>query len=216
MNIVAALVVVLLFFCFFATLADATPVIDDPIPRNGRQYVSIYTSNLSVMVTDTTGNFDYTIETSPDAGSISENNVNDGVKTCVISGLAYDTTYTWYVNATDGVIWTNVSYIFTTKSSTDFDIEDFKLNLPEWAMGPYKVYVGDFVWMFMFVGVIAISWGSSKHVSTVFIVILLTFAAYGTQRVFVDNSEISLLFSIIAAVCISAIMLGLFLRKKYG
>jgi len=42
------------------------------------------------------------------------------------------------------------------------------------------------------------------------------FAAYGTQRVFIDNSEISLLFSIIAAVCIAAIMLGLFLRKRHG
>ena len=83
-------------------------------------------------------------------------------------------------------------------------------------MGPYKVYVGDFVWMMLFVGVIAIAWGSSKHISTVFIVILLTFAAYGTQRVFVDNSEISLLFSLVAAVSIAAIMLGLFLKKKYG
>ncbi len=160
--------------------------------------------------------FNYTITTSPDVGSISEDNVVDGVKTCTVSGLNYSTVYTWYINASDGEDWTNTSYTFTTKSSTDFDIEDFKLNLPEWAVGPFKVYVGDFVWMFIFVGVIAITWGSSKHISSVFIVILLIFAAYGTQRVFVDNSEISLLFSIIAAVCIAAIMLGLFLRKRHG
>ena len=200
----------------FTTKSPVAPVISSPLPRDGRQYVSIYTANVSIVISDTNSDFNYTIETDPDVGSISENNVNDGVKTCVISGLAYSTTYTWYVNATDGATWVRASYTFTTKGDTDFDIEDFKLNLPEWAMGPYKVYVGDFVWMFLFVGVIAIAWGSSKHVSTVFIVILLTFAAYGTQRVFVDNSEISLLFSIIAAVCISAIMLGLFLKKKYG
>ena len=191
------------------------PVISEPIPRNGKSYVSIYMDNVSVVISDANNLFDYTIETDPDIGSISENNADDGVKTCTVSGLAYSTTYTWYVNATDGESWTNTSYTFTTKGETDFDIEDFKLNLPEWGMAPYKVYVGDFVWMFLFVGVIAITWGSSKHVSSVLIVILLLFAAYGTQRVFVDNSEISLLFSVIAAICVAAIMLGLFLNKRY-
>lgn len=200
----------------FITELNVIPVISDPIPRDGKLRVSIYTTNLSVVITDANSDFNYTIETSPDIGNISANNVGSGVKGCTVSNMNYSTVYTWYVNATDGETWTNVSYSFTTKSSTDFDVEDFKLNLPEWAMGPYKVYVGDFIWMFLFVGVIAITWGSSRHISSTFIVILLTFAAYGTQRVFVDNSEISLLFSIIAAVCIAAIMLGLFLKKRYG
>ena len=200
----------------FSSSVLGAPVINDPLPRDGRRWVSTYTANVSVMITDTGGNFNYGIETDPDIGSISENNVADGVKTCTVSSLAYSTTYTWYINATDGATWTNTSYTFTTKGSTDFDLEDFKLNLPEWAMGPYKVYVGDFVWMFLFVGVIAITWGSSSHISSVLIVILLIFAAYGTQRVFVDNSEISLLFSVIAAICVATVMLGLFLRKKHG
>lgn len=200
----------------FTIELNTAPAISDPIPRDGRLRVSIYTTNLSVMITDANSLFNYTIETSPDIGSIAAYDVGDGVKGCTVSNLNYSIVYTWYVNATDGETWTNTSYSFTTKGSTDFDIEGFKLNLPEWAMGPYKVYVGDFIWMFLFVGVIAITWGSSKHISSVFIVILLTFAAYGTQRVFVDNSEISLLFSLIAAVCIAAIMLGLFLKKKYG
>ena len=209
--------VLMIIFVFMSNIAcAASPVIDDPIPRSGRTRISTYTTNLSVVITDADSVFSYTIETDPDIGSTSANNVGNGVKGCTVSNLNYSTAYTWYVNATDGVTWDRASYTFTTKSSTDFDIEDFKLNLPEWAMGSYKVYVGDFVWMFLFVGVIAIAWGSSKHVSTVFIIIMLLFAAYGTQRVFVDNSEISLLFSLIAAVCIAAIMLGLFLKKRYG
>ena len=200
----------------FTTEINVAPVIDEPIPRDGKTRISIYMDNVSVMITDANNDFNYTIETSPNIGSISEDNVVDGVKTCTVSGLNYSTVYTWFVNASDGEGWTNTSYTFTTKSSTDFDLEDFKLNFPEWALGPYKVYVGDFVWMFLFIGVIAITWGSSKHISSVLMVILLLFAAYGTQRVFVDNSEISLLFSIIAAASIAAIMLGLFLRKRYG
>ena len=200
----------------FTTKANVDPVISDPIPRDNKVRVSIYLVNLSVVITDGNSDFNYTIETDPDIGSSSGNNEIDGVKGCIVSGLNYSTTYTWYVNATDGEVWVNESYSFTTKGETDFEVEEFKFNLPEWAMGPYKVYVGDFVWMFLFIGVIAITWGSSKHISSVFAVILLLFAAYGTQRVFVDNSEISLLFSVIAAVCIAAVMLGLFLRKRNG
>lgn len=200
----------------FTTEINTVPVIDDPIPRNGKPRISIYMDNVSVMITDANSDFNYTIETYPDIGNISENNVVDGVKTCTVSGMNYSTTYTWYVNVTDGIDWVNASYTFTTKSSTDFDLEGFKLNFPEWAMGPYKVYVGDFVWMFLFIGVIAITWGSSDHISSTLLVILLMFAAYGTQRVFVDNSEISLLFSIIAVASVAAIMLGLFLRKRNG
>ena len=200
----------------FTTELNNIPIITDPIPRSGKVCVSIYIDDLSVMVTDANSDFNYTIETSPDIGNISENDVVDGVKTCTVSGLNYSIVYTWFVNVTDGEDWVNTSYTFTTKSSTDFDLEGFKLNLPEWALGPFKVYVGDFVWMFIFVGVIAITWGSSKHISSVLMVILLLFAAYGTQRVFVDNSEISLLFSIVAAASVAAIMLGLFLRKRNG
>ena len=200
----------------FTTEVNNAPIISDPIPRDGKQSISIYTTNLSVLITDANSNFNYTIETYPDIGSNTAYGVGSGVKGCTVSGLNHSTVYTWYVNATDGIDWTNESYTFTTKSSTDFDIEGFKLNLPEWAVGPYKVYVGDFIWMILFVGVIAIAWGSSEHISTVLIVILLMFAAYGSQRVFVDNSEISLLFSVIAAVCVAAIMLGLFLKKRYG
>ena len=212
-HIFAILFVILLFLCFFVASVNATPFVYDPIPRSGKLRVSTYTANVSVMITDS-GVFDYTIETDPDVGNISETGVSSGVKTCVVTGLNYSVTYTWYVNATDGSTWLNKSYTFTTKSSTDYDIEGFKLNFPEWALGPFKVYVGDFVWVFLFVGVIAITWGSSKHVSSLLAVILLIFAAYGTQRVFVDNSEVSLLFSLIAAICVASMMLGLFLYKR--
>ena len=198
----------------FITEGGEHPIISDPIPRDGKERISIYTDNVSVEIADADSVFSYTIETYPDIGSISGTDVGSGVKGCTVSGLNHSTIYTWYVNATDSDIWTNESYTFTTKISTDFDLEDFKLNFLEWSVGAYKVYLGDFVWIFLFIGVIAITYGSSNHLSSTLLAILLMFAAYGIQRVFVDNSEISLLFSVIAAVCIAAIMLGLFLRKK--
>ena len=74
---------------------------------------------MSVTIEDPDGDsFNWTIETSPNVGSNSVNGANNGSKSCSISGLAYSTTYTWFVSATDGKGWTNESFTFTTKSES--------------------------------------------------------------------------------------------------
>ena len=85
-------------------------------PTNGST-VSVSTSSLSIAIVDFHGDtFNWTIETSPNIGNSSGNNASNGSKKCNVSGLAYSTTYHWYVNVTDGTDCTNVSYIFTTES----------------------------------------------------------------------------------------------------
>jgi len=72
---------------------------------------------LSIAIADFHGDtFNWTIETSPNVGSSSGNGQTNGSKTCSVSGLAYSTTYYWFVNATDGKLWTNRSYSFTTQA----------------------------------------------------------------------------------------------------
>jgi len=61
---------------------------------------------------------DWTIETSPNIGSDSGSGEGNGIKSCSLSDLAYDTNYTWYVNVTDGTYWTNNSYWFIIESNT--------------------------------------------------------------------------------------------------
>jgi len=202
----------------FTTELNTAPTITDPIPRDGKRWISVYTTNLSVVISDANSLFNYTIETDPNIGSISANNVDNGVKGCTISGLNFSTTYTWYVNATDGEDWDNKSYTFTTKSETDYDIENFIDNLPEFAFGPYMIYVSDFVWVFLFIGMIGLVYGASKNVGATLVAILLTFAAYGGKRAFVDGmgQQVSLMFSVIAAICLTVLILGLFLSKRRG
>ena len=202
----------------FTTIVTTAPLIWDPIPRNGKLRISIYITNLSVEIADPDSLFNYTIETNPDIGDSSDNNTDNGVKGCTVSGLNYSITYIWYVNATDGESWTNETYTFTTKGETDFDLPDFMDNLPEFAMGPFKVYVNDFVWVFIFIGMIGLVWGATKNVGSTLIAILLTFAAYGGKRAFVDGmgQQVSLMFSVIAALCLAVLILGLFLTKRRG
>ena len=60
----------------------------------------------------------YTIETHPDIGSTSGNNVGNGTYSLTISGIMnYNTEYTWYVNVTDGNYWTKKEFNFITASS---------------------------------------------------------------------------------------------------
>jgi hypothetical protein len=91
------------------------PLLRYASPTNQSNNVPINTSSLSINIHDPEGKaFDYSIQTSPNIGSVSIQGAHNGTKTCSISGLSYSTTYTWYVRAYDGFQWTNRSYWFTT------------------------------------------------------------------------------------------------------
>jgi parallel beta-helix repeat protein len=97
------------------------PLFFNEQPPDGSIDVSISLSELSVTIEDYDGDsFDWTIQTSPDIGSSSGAGEYNGIKTCAISGLNYDVTYTWYVNATDtgSGLTRRASYTFTTESTT--------------------------------------------------------------------------------------------------
>jgi len=95
------------------------PIVLNPSPNNGEVGVPIDTSSLSVVInTPKSDSFSWTIETSPDVGSCFGDNEYNETKTCSISNLNYDTTYTWSVNAVNdnSGMWTNKTYTFTTES----------------------------------------------------------------------------------------------------
>ena len=95
------------------------PEYSDENPLNGATNIPIVTSSLSVYISDSEGDsFDWTIETSPNIGSIASNNEYNGTKTCTVSGLEFSTVYSWYVNATDSGSGDTTSevYTFTTES----------------------------------------------------------------------------------------------------
>ncbi len=91
------------------------PQVSNPNPQDGATGVSTSLSQLTVEISDPDGDLmNWTIETSPDIGSASGNNTANGTITCPVSGLEPETTYTWYVNVTDGTYWTNKTYTFAT------------------------------------------------------------------------------------------------------
>ena len=104
---------------WFITKTNTPPTISNPSPANGSTNVLPSISQLSVQLTDADSDLmDYTIQTSPNIGSGSGTGVGNGVVSLSVSGLAYGTTYYWYVNATDGYAWARKVFWFTTKVNT--------------------------------------------------------------------------------------------------
>lgn len=98
------------------------PEFSNETPSDKAVNVPITTSILSIYISDKEGDrFNWTIQTSPFIGSFNGENEENGTKICNISGLQYNTTYTWFVNATDAGSGktTTKTYSFTTKSTSN-------------------------------------------------------------------------------------------------
>jgi hypothetical protein len=94
------------------------PDFSDENPIDGATNVPITTSSLSIYISDSEGDsFNWTIETTPNVGSVSGIGEYNGTKTCSVSGLEYNTVYTWTVSSTDtGSGKTTIDvYTFTTE-----------------------------------------------------------------------------------------------------
>ena len=105
----------------FRTVVEP-PIVSDPNPANGDDWVSAYLSELSFKLHDIQGDLmDYTVETVPDIGSGSGNGVNGGLYSIDVSGLDLTTEYTWFVNVTDGKYWTRKVFGFKTQPNMVFN-----------------------------------------------------------------------------------------------
>ncbi len=105
----------------FRTEIEA-PIVSDPLPVDGDSWVSVDLTELSIRFEDLQGDLmDYSIETSPDIGSVSGTGVGNGVYTVPVSGLDYTRDYSWFVNVTDGKYWVRKTFHFKTQPVMVFD-----------------------------------------------------------------------------------------------
>lgn len=94
---------------------DNPPVLGTPSPVNGSSYMSLAV-NWTIPISDPDGDiFNYTIQSSN--GQNKSENTTNGSKTLSLSGLTTSTTYTVWVNASDGYHTTRAWYNFSTYDS---------------------------------------------------------------------------------------------------
>ncbi len=113
-------------FLFTTKSFSAQDVIEisSPTPSNKSANIDIDRSSISISIQQTYGGlFDCIISTSPDIGSTSLFDQSNGTKSCTLSNLDYDTTYTWMVSIKDlnSGGWVNKSYWFRVESEPDDD-----------------------------------------------------------------------------------------------
>jgi hypothetical protein len=105
----------------FTTEAVA-PVVSDPNPKDGKNFVPVDLSQISFYLSDPQGDLmDYMVETSPDIGSGSGTGVGEGAYSISVGGLENLIDYTWYVNVTDGTNWKHKRFRFQTEPMMVFD-----------------------------------------------------------------------------------------------
>jgi uncharacterized repeat protein (TIGR02543 family) len=91
------------------------PKITEASPNDGVTNVPVTLSQLSFKLTDyQCDSINYTVTINPNIGSASGINVPNGRITVPISDLAFSTTYTWTVTATDGTHTATKTFSFTT------------------------------------------------------------------------------------------------------
>ncbi|MFE3846247.1 DUF2341 domain-containing protein, partial [Thermoplasmatota archaeon] len=87
-----------------------------PVPANDAVDVAITITDLTFNLVGHQGDpMDYSVETSPSIGSDSASGVGNNTYNVPVSGLAFDTVYTWFVNVTDGTYDSNKTFSFTTR-----------------------------------------------------------------------------------------------------
>ncbi len=103
----------------FTTKENNLPILSNEDPADGAINIPTSYTTVSIEVEDPEGHdMDITIEGNYVLTAWADDWGNDTITASLSSGLPYDTTIIWYVNATDGYGWTNETYTFTTKENT--------------------------------------------------------------------------------------------------
>jgi len=104
----------------FTVESDTAPIMMNENPTNGSTQVSAETTVWNITIHDLEGHsFNWSIEPSTGSGDSNSSTYSSNRSyNCSLTGLAYDTTYTVWVNVTDTYsnISNNTFYYFTTRS----------------------------------------------------------------------------------------------------
>ena len=94
-----------------------------------------------------------------------------------------------------------------------WNITEFKLDVFGWFFVPFKIYLGDFVYILMFAALFTMMYNENHKVLPLLFSILLTFAMFGANKILIDETQYMLFWSIIAILSIVGIIMSVFVRR---
>ena len=150
---------------FAVTLADIqhiniAPIFSNECPYNNSGDLPFKTNNTwNLTIEDIDDHpINWTIQTSPSIGNGSGVNDTSGVKSIVLINPIYNTTYTVYVNASDGYNATNATYTFNTYNDTRYiqiTAQTSNLNVAETSTSVFNI-IGIFIIISILITLIAL------------------------------------------------------------
>ena len=118
-----------LSYAFEDTKGNIAPTQTGETPTNESSY-SAFNNTINITIKDANANnMDWSIEVS-NGDSNSSTGATNGSIECQVD-LDCSTTYTWWVNVTDGTAWTNATYTFTTNNCTTSIIITADMPIPD-------------------------------------------------------------------------------------
>jgi hypothetical protein len=100
------------------TPTNQAPVLSFEVPADDSNNVKITQTTVNVTIKDPEGNpLDWTIEGTYLNDASGTDEANGSKQASLITPLTYTTNIIWYVNATDGTVWTRETFFFTTESA---------------------------------------------------------------------------------------------------
>jgi hypothetical protein len=103
----------------FTTFGSIPPTLSNEAPTNNTEGVSRNWAKVNITISDLDGDtLNWTIHGAHVTTSYGANAVNGTYRANLITPLPTNTWVYWYVNVTDGSLWTNATYRFKTTSNT--------------------------------------------------------------------------------------------------
>lgn len=97
-----------------------------------------------------------------------------------------------------------------------FNWSDFTDDFMNYWQTPFKLYLGEAIWVVLFGGVFAFSYVISKRdIAVTTAAVLLTFGVFGTTQTFLGQPEFSMFFSIVAIAGYAGTVMMLFVKRGY-
>jgi hypothetical protein len=91
---------------------------------------------------------------------------------------------------------------------------EFRQDVIGWFFQPFRIYVGTFAYLILLAGILACFYNGKHTIGSIVASILVVFAVFSSEAIFIQEETYSLFFSVITIAGIAAIILGLVLRRR--
>lgn len=98
-------------------------------------------------------------------------------------------------------------------SMNPVNLSEFYEQTIDWAMTPFSIHLGGYVWPMIFATAIGCVYVATHNIGSVLAIIMLVFGLFGSSTELITVPEMKLFFNIVAGLSIAGLILSLIIKK---